>query len=222
MPLRLYDLCGAEDRRFSPYCARVKMALALKGLAYETVPVPFTGIAAIADGAYKTVPVLEDGDRRVVDSFAIARYLDEAYPHRPLFAPGAAGVAAARFVEGALFAGLHAGAMPLVAKPIHDRLQPADQSYFRTSREARLGRTLEEAFANHEAQLAAFAKLFAPLRHTLGHAPWFGGDAPLFVDAIVYGSLHWLHAVSDTDWLAGEPVIADWYGRAKAIAQPAG
>ncbi|WP_075214555.1 glutathione S-transferase N-terminal domain-containing protein [Mongoliimonas terrestris] len=222
MPLRLYDLCGADDLRFSPYCTRAKMALALKGLAYETVPVPFTSISAIADGSYKTVPVLEDGDRRVVDSFAIAQYLDETYPDRPLFAPGPAGIAAARFVEGSLFASLHAGAMRLVAKPIHDRLLPVDQTYFRTSREARLGRTLEEAYAGHEADLAAFRKLLAPLRHTLGHAPWFGGDAPLFVDAIVYGSLYWLHTVSDADWLDGEPLIADWYGRAGAIATPAG
>ncbi|MDE1903950.1 MAG: glutathione S-transferase N-terminal domain-containing protein, partial [Alphaproteobacteria bacterium] len=37
--LKLFDLAGADDdRRFSPYCWRVKLALAHKGLPVETVP----------------------------------------------------------------------------------------------------------------------------------------------------------------------------------------
>ena len=43
MAITLYDLCGAEsDRRFSPFCWRIKMALAHKGLVVETVPWRFT------------------------------------------------------------------------------------------------------------------------------------------------------------------------------------
>ncbi|WP_181707693.1 glutathione S-transferase N-terminal domain-containing protein [Chthonobacter rhizosphaerae] len=217
MPLRLYDLCGADDLRFSPYCARAKMALALKGLAYETVPVPFTGIAAIAGGGHATVPVLEDGDRRVSDSFAIAEYLEDRHPEPPIFAPGPAGRAAARFVEGALFGIVHAAAMPIVGKTIHDRLQPADQPYFRETREAKLGRSLEAAHADRESRLPEARKLFFPLRHTLARSAWFGGDRPLYVDAVVYGTAHWLHAVNDADWFAGDPTLTDWFERCRAI-----
>jgi glutathione S-transferase len=213
VPIRLYDLTGANDARFSPYCTRVKMALALKGLAYVTEPVPFTAISAIAGGGFKTLPLIEDGARLVSDSFTIAEYLDETYPGAPLFAPDSAGKAAARFVEGAMFSVLHMPAMPLVAKSIHDCLMPADQSYFRASREARLGRTLEEAAIGNAERLPEYRKLFHPLRHTLGTSAYFGGDTPLYVDAIVFGSLFWLHAVSDLDWLAGEDALAAWYGR---------
>ena len=39
----LYDLAGAQDdRRFSPYCWRTRMALAHKGLSVDTVPWRFT------------------------------------------------------------------------------------------------------------------------------------------------------------------------------------
>ena len=39
MAIKLYDLAGAEDdRRFSPYCWRTKMALKHKGLEFETAP----------------------------------------------------------------------------------------------------------------------------------------------------------------------------------------
>src|SRR5450759_1520765 len=112
MTITLYELTAAEDdRRFSPYCWRIRMALAHKGLAVETIPWRFTEKEAIAFSGSGTVPVLVDGgrtakdrasaakddaratnndaratndDARVVaDSWAIAQYLDEAYPDRP-------------------------------------------------------------------------------------------------------------------------------------------
>ena len=50
---------------------------------------------------------------------------------------------------------LHPIIMRIMVKDIHDALGPADQAYFRPSREARLGRSLEEhqtgADANAEA-----------------------------------------------------------------------
>jgi glutathione S-transferase-like protein len=39
MTLRLYDLAGADpNRRFSPYCWRIRLALAHKRLPVETIP----------------------------------------------------------------------------------------------------------------------------------------------------------------------------------------
>jgi hypothetical protein len=39
----LYELAGAdENRRFSPYCWRIRMALAHKGLDVECIPWRFT------------------------------------------------------------------------------------------------------------------------------------------------------------------------------------
>ena len=84
MAIRLYDLAGAEDdRRFSPYCWRAKMALKHKGLEFETIPWRFTDKAAIAASGSSTVPVLVDGGQTIADSWRIALYLDEAYPSRP-------------------------------------------------------------------------------------------------------------------------------------------
>ena len=72
MAIVMYDLVGAEDRRFSPYCWRVQMALAHMGLEFETRPTRFTEIAQIADGRQARVPVIEDGARIVADSWDIA------------------------------------------------------------------------------------------------------------------------------------------------------
>ena len=68
--LKLYDLAGAEpDRRFSPYCWRIKMALAHKGLEVETIPWRFTDKDIIAPaGKAGRVPVLVDGEHWIDES----------------------------------------------------------------------------------------------------------------------------------------------------------
>jgi maleylacetoacetate isomerase len=70
---------------------RVRIALNLKGLAYETVPVHLTrgGGEQLAPGYRKLnpqalVPVLEDGGRVLTQSLAIIEYLDEVHPQVPL------------------------------------------------------------------------------------------------------------------------------------------
>src|SRR5690606_19195462 len=84
MTIVMYDLVGRDHSRpFSPHCWKARLALAHKGLDCRTVPVTFGEIAGIEGGTTKTVPVIRDGDRLVVDSFDIALYLEERYPDRP-------------------------------------------------------------------------------------------------------------------------------------------
>ena len=52
--MKLFDLAGAEDdRRFTPNCWRIKMALQHKGLVAETVPWRFVEKDAIAFSGQK-------------------------------------------------------------------------------------------------------------------------------------------------------------------------
>lgn len=66
---------------------RVRIALNLKGLEYETVPVSLLpGVSEHRQDAYRSrnpqmlVPFLEDGDFSSGQSMAILEYLEEAYP----------------------------------------------------------------------------------------------------------------------------------------------
>ena len=68
---------------------RLRIALELKGLAYETVPVNLRegaqrSEAFTRDNPYGTVPVLETRDAKLVQSMAILEWLDEAFRDRPL------------------------------------------------------------------------------------------------------------------------------------------
>ena len=61
MAITLYDLAGAdENRRFSPYCWRARMALAHKGLTFTTVPWRYADKAVIAAFGSDRVPVIVD------------------------------------------------------------------------------------------------------------------------------------------------------------------
>jgi glutathione S-transferase len=209
----LYDLSGTGDRRFSPYCWRVKLALAHKGLAFETHAVPFTGIPALLEGRFKTVPILEDGGTLVADSLAIADYLEDTYQGRPSLYGGPGGRAAARFVDRWAVTQLHAPLVRIVVRDIHDRLEPADQVYFRRSREARFSMSLEEIEDKSPARIDAVRAALEPLRATLALQPFLGGEGPLMTDYCVFGTLQWVRITSPVAILAeGDPVHA-WFER---------
>ena len=177
----LYALSGADrSRQFSPHVWKTVLSLAHKGLDYETVPVGFTEIPAIEGGSTATVPLLRDGDRLVRDSFDIALYLDEAYPDRPSLFGGEGGKAMARFIESWSQSILHMAVTRIAILDIHNLLEPADQTYFRRSREERLGASLEDIAAAGKAEVEGFSRKLQPLRNMLKIQPFIGGESPLF------------------------------------------
>ena len=210
----LYTLCGANpSQRFSSHSWKAVMSLAHKGLDFSEVPTPFTEIPAIENGFSSTVPLLVDDGRLVRDSFDIALYLEQAYPGRPTLFAGQGGEALSRVVEGYVQMILHPALTKIIVKDIYDRLAPDDQAYFRRSREERLGATLEQIEAGHEAAIAAFRPLLEPVRHMLKFQPFIGGASPLFADYILFGALQWARVVSPKGIVAGDDPMNDWYER---------
>src|SRR5579875_3327011 len=168
MAIILYDLAGAEaERRFSPYCWRTRMALAHKGLAFETVPWRFTEKDKIAFSGQGRVPVIRDGDRVVHDSTAIADDLETRYPDRPSLFGGASGRALTRFVQNWTETVVHTGLIRLVVLDILRHCAPQDREYFRLSREERFGAALEEVVRDRDARLPAFRASLEPLRRSV-------------------------------------------------------
>ncbi|MEM7244012.1 MAG: glutathione S-transferase family protein [Acidobacteriota bacterium] len=73
----------------SPHNIKVRLALKLKGLSYETVELAgFDDRDVVVEKSGQPLtPVLEHGDRVVYDSFGIVRYLDANWPEPRLFGP---------------------------------------------------------------------------------------------------------------------------------------
>ena len=81
--ITLYD----ADR--CPYCARVRIALAEKGIEYETVEVDLSDRPAwiYEKNPLGKVPVLEEDAFVLPESEVINEYLEERFPEPPLWPP---------------------------------------------------------------------------------------------------------------------------------------
>jgi maleylpyruvate isomerase len=104
--MRLYDYW----RSSAAY--RVRIALHLKGLAYEPIAIDLRK-GAQRSRAYRArnpqglVPYLEDGEVGIGQSFAIMEYLDERYPEPPLLPKDAAARAYVRALALAIVCEIH-------------------------------------------------------------------------------------------------------------------
>ncbi|KMO29331.1 glutathione S-transferase N-terminal domain-containing protein [Methylobacterium aquaticum] len=210
----LYELAAADpDRRFSPFCWRIRLALEHKGLAFEGRPWRFTEQDALAFSGSDKVPVLVEDGRAIADSSLIAAHLEAAYPDRPTLFGGAAGLALTRFHAAWTDQVLHPALAPLLLLDIHRHLGEADQAYFRHSREARFGKPLEAVCADRDGQIAILRKTLAPVRAVLRAQPFLGGDAPLYADHAVMGAFLWAHGVGAPDVLEPDDPVAVWRRR---------
>ena len=195
MIITLFELVGDEDRRFSPYCWRTRMALAHKGLEAEFVPCKFTEKEKFAFSGQGRIPVVKDGDTVVFDSWDIACHLEDAYSDRPTLFGGAISQAEALFFNEWVGA-LQMPVLKSIIKDLHDHTAPEDREYFRTSREARFGATLEELHKQRDSHRDAIEAACAPLRATLERQPYFCGEQPAYADYIVFGTFQFARIMS--------------------------
>jgi len=222
MPLQLYDLALADsDVRPSPYCWLVKFAMLHKGLKFETIPLRFAEKQNYPDPEYGQLPILKDDDLVICDSAKIITHLEKHYSDIPLTTSKGerAGV---DFYLAWIGAMLYPALGPMLMARVHSAAHEDDKEYFRTSREKRLGKTLEELSSmpgQGEKTEAALEILAAPLVRN----KYLGGDFPNLADYTVFGVFMWQRTVcSETLYEAPQAVDAwtermldlfDGYGR---------
>ncbi|TNC13503.1 glutathione S-transferase family protein [Methylobacterium terricola] len=207
----LYELAAADpDRRFSPFCWRIRLALEHKGLSFEGRPWRFTDTAALAFSGSDKVPVLVEDGRAIADSSVIAGHLEAAHPDRPSLFGGPAGAALTRFHVAWTDQVLHPALVPLLLLDIHRHLDEADQAYFRRSREARFGKALADVCPDPEAQLAVLRRTLSPVRAVLRSQAFLGGEAPLYADHAVMGAFLWARGVSALALLEPDDPVEAW------------
>jgi glutathione S-transferase len=213
MSIIMHDLAGADpDLRFSPYCWRTRFALAHKGLPVETIPWRFTETDAIAFSGQARVPVIRDGGKVVFDSWSIAEYLEDICPTPAIFGCPI-GRSHALFINSWADSILVGGIARFIVRDLLDVIDPKDRTYFRTSREARFGTTLEQVQADRDDRLAAFRDTLLPIRLVLRKQQWLGGPTPTYADHIVAGTLMWPRCASPYPLLADDDPVTAWFGR---------
>ena len=206
--IKMYELVGADkNRRFSPYCWRIRMALAHKGLDVECIPWHFTEKDKIKFSGQERVPVLIDGSKTIADSWEIAKYLENAYPDRPSLKLENGEILFIKFWSETV---LHPEMLQLLVLDIHDNLRPEDQNYFRESREKMFGKTLEEVVSNRQERLPRIQKLLVPLRSTLSKQEYLSGESQGFSDYIVFGAFQWARCISNFSILDSDDIVYKW------------
>lgn len=187
------------------------MALAHKGIAFESVPVPFTKVAGVETGEGRTVPVLRDGDDVIQDSYNIALHLEGKYPDAPSLFNGEGGKALTRFVTGWSQSQVHPVVYRLIIMQIHNSLAPDDKAHFRTTREERLNMTLEEFSASRGASATDLQNALVPLETMLASQPFIGGETPLFADYVVFGAIQWCRVFKGQSLMKKDSKAAAWF-----------
>ena len=96
----------------SSACYRVRIALNLKGLAYESVPVHLANSEQQLPefrevNPQELIPVLRHGNRVIQQSLAIMEYLDETFPEQPLLPAYARDRARARAIAQMVACDIH-------------------------------------------------------------------------------------------------------------------
>jgi glutathione S-transferase len=221
MALIFHERVGLGGRRISPFSWRIRYAFAHKGLQPTVVPTRFADVDRIRGlSGQHFVPIIEHDEKVIHDSWAIACYLEDRFPNAPSLFGGAAGRGVTRLVN--IWSDTVLGqAMRLqIYGDFITCIDPEDRPYFRGSREALLGMTLEQCSAGRDAALPGFLALCEPLRRTLSEQPFLSGEAPAYVDYVIFSVFQWGRIGSPRDVLpegAGVDVLRDWRERMVAL-----
>lgn len=192
--IELYDLVGANDLRFSPFCWRAKAVMAYKKIPYTTVPIRFCDKAKLAFSGQDRVPVIKDGDTVVSDSWFIADYFERLQPEPRLF-PGLGLKEACRFFNLYVDRTVHTAVFPVVVADIFVNVDPADREYFRKSREERLGMTLETAAVKRADHRPKMRAVLGDLTLAITGQEYFFGTLT-YADLCLFGTFKWILSVS--------------------------
>jgi glutathione S-transferase len=211
--ITLWELKGKDGRRYSLFSWRTRMALTHKQLAFETQPVCMSDKPAIAFSGGKTVPVIRDGETVVRDSWKIAEHLERRYPDAPALFGGAIGRGVTQTFCAWVDRELVPAMLPVIVADIHERVDPADDEYFRRQFEGILRKTLEQARDEREDALRRLGRVLEPLQAALKRQPYACGENAAYADFALFSVFQWARVMSPQEVLGPESPICSWRER---------
>jgi glutathione S-transferase len=220
--LELWELGGRGGVRFSTYSWRTRMALHHKGLDFKSHAVAVSDKQAIAFSGQGKVPILKAGDRVVCDSFDIALFLEREFPDRPSLFGGPQAEQLAFFFNLWIDREIVSGLVPYLMLDVMGCVDESDRHHLRSQIEGIFKRSLEDLYGEREKALQQLGKKLAPVRKTLGRAPFLGGSAPGYADYIMFGTFQWARVVSDVPVFAPDDVLSVWFSRLLDLYDGAG
>jgi glutathione S-transferase len=211
--ITLWELGGQNDRRYSLFSWRTRMALRHKGLAFETHAVAMSDKAAIAFSAGKTVPVIRDDQMMVRDSWKIAEYLEDRYPQAPTLFGGAIGRGMAQTFNTWVDRAVVPAMLPVIVADIHERVDARDDVFFREMMEKIVKKTLEQARAERDEAVKRLGRALEPMQAALKRQPYVCGREPAYADYVLFSVFQWARVMSPQEMLGPEDPLCAWRER---------
>jgi len=211
MSLIMYERIGHQNRRPSPFSWRIDYAFAHKGVEVEFRTVRFADVATIRGlSGQDKVPIVVDGDTVIHDSWNITEYLETRFPDRPSLFGGDTGRALTRHLNIWSDITLGAAIRRLIAADFIYCLAPEDRAYYRRSREAQFGCSLEDYCADRERWRREFEATIAPLEQTLTEQAWLAGAEPAYADYVVFSVFQYARLGSPHEILPAGTATRRW------------
>ena len=211
--ITLWELGGKDGRRYSLFSWRTRMALRHKQLDFESVPVRMSDKAVIAFSGGKTVPIVKDGETVVRDSWKIAEHLEARYPDAPSLFGGAIGRGVTHALNVWVDRALVLPMLAVIVADVHERVDSADETYFRESMEKVLKMTLEEARKGRAAAMSRLDRSLEAMQALLKRQPWIAGEQPAYADYILFSLFQWARVMSPQETLQPENPLHGWRER---------
>ena len=211
--ITLWELGGKDGRRYSLFSWRTRMALRHKQLDFESVPVRMSDKAVIAFSGGKTVPIVKDGETVVRDSWKIAEHLEARYPDAPSLFGGAIGRGVTHALNVWVDRALVLPMLAVIVADVHERVDSADETYFRESMEKVLKMTLEEARKGRAAAMSRLDRSLEAMQALLKRQPWIAGEQPAYADYILFSLFQWARVMSPQEILQPENPLHGWRER---------
>ncbi len=208
--IALYELKGKDDRRYSLFSWRARMALRHKGLDFESIPVRLSDKTAIEFSGGKTVPVIKDKDTVVRDSWKIAEYLENRYKDAPPLFGGEIGRGVSQAFNTCVDRAVVPAMLRVIAADIHERVHRKDEEYFRQTMEKVLRMTLEESRAKRDEAVLRLGGVLEPMQAALKRQAFMAGAAPAYADYILFSVFQWARVMSPQELLGPEDPLCRW------------
>jgi glutathione S-transferase len=209
--IEMWELTGKDDRRYSTFSWRTRMALRHKQVDVQYRPVHLTDKASIEFSGGTTVPVIRDGDAVVRDSWVIAEHLEQRYPERPSLFGGDVGHGLARLVNNWVDRTVLAAAFPLIACHALSVQHPEDSIYFASLIERLTGLAPAALMAEEKRHRERLNKVVDPARATLKRQAFLSGSKPAYADYVLFSVYQWARVASPLELLADDPVLRRWF-----------
>ena len=208
--LKLYDLSGKNDLRFSPPCWIVKICLIHKQINFETEPVRFSEKHKIEFSYQQLVPILKHQSGFVYDSWNIINWLDKNYDNKKIFLNFSS-----KNFSNFLYLWTSRQLLPIlfeiIAHEIPNVLEGDDLDYFIRTRENRIKGPITKFIPKISENIKKFRKLISPIRKIIEIDGFISGKEPGVEDYIFFGNFKWVYSCSCCDLLEVNDPIYTWY-----------